>query len=159
MALTPLDGTLFGDDQPCFGCGPQHPFGFHLKFEHDGDGVKTLFTPGGHHQGPPGIMHGGLVMTLADEVAAWALLAKHEKFGFTTSAECKFRKPVRINVAADARAQVVKFTSRVVRIAVQISQANELCFEGLLTFAMLDRGGAEKMLQGPLAERLLRFAR
>ena len=34
----------------------------------------TTFTPDDRYQGPPGIMHGGLVTTLADEVAAWAII-------------------------------------------------------------------------------------
>ena len=68
--LERLDGHLFGADQPCFGCGPNHPWGFHLAFERDGEAVVTRFVPGDRYQGPPGIMHGGLVMTLADEVGA-----------------------------------------------------------------------------------------
>ena len=66
--LERMDGHLFGEDQACFGCGPKHPFGFHLKFEREGDQILTRFLPGPQYQGPPGIMHGGLVMTLADEV-------------------------------------------------------------------------------------------
>jgi acyl-coenzyme A thioesterase PaaI-like protein len=71
-----LDGALFGDDQPCFGCSPQHPVGFRLRFERlEGEAVSTCFTPTADHQGPPGIMHGGLVTTLADELAAWVIIA------------------------------------------------------------------------------------
>src|SRR5690242_11060519 len=96
MDLTPLDGTLFGADQMCFGCGPRHPAGFKLRYEREGQGVLTRFTPGEQHQGPPGIMHGGLVSTVADETAAWALIAKTGKFGFTTSFSCRFHRALRI---------------------------------------------------------------
>jgi acyl-coenzyme A thioesterase PaaI-like protein len=154
-----LDGSIFGDDGPCFGCAPNHPYGFHLKLVRDGDGVKTLFTPHDRYQGPPGIMHGGLVMTLADEVAAWAILAKLGKFGFTASFEGRFRGPVRIGLEAVGFGRVVKESHRVVRVQVRIEQAGNECFDGTLTFALLDRGGAEKLLGRPLPEAWARFAR
>jgi acyl-coenzyme A thioesterase PaaI-like protein len=157
--LERLDGHLFGADQKCFGCGPNHPIGFHLKFEVDGDAVVTRFTPGAQYQGPPGIMHGGLVMTLADETGAWALLAFKEKFGFTASVEGKLRRPVRIGVETEARSWIVKESSRVVRVAVKISQGGEACFETELGFVLMDKFAAEKMLQGPIPEEWLRFCR
>src|SRR5690349_18693415 len=94
--LSPLDGRLFGAGQSCFGCAPDHPHGFRLAFERVGDEVTTTFMPLATHQGPPGIMHGGLVGTLADEVAAWAVIALLSKFGFTGSFAGKLVKPVRI---------------------------------------------------------------
>ncbi len=157
--LERLDGHLFGAEQTCFGCGPNHPFGFHLAFERDQDAVVTRFVPGPQYQGPPGIMHGGLVMTLADEVGAWALLALKEKFGFTTSVEGKLRRPVRIGVETVGRAWIIKESSRVVRVSVVISQENEECFVAELGFVLMDKYSAEKMIQAPLPEQWLRFCR
>lgn len=115
--VSPLDGTLFEDNQ-CFGCSPTHPFGFHLAFEREGDDgtVLTHFMPTTRHQGPPGIMHGGLVSTLADETAAWAVIAKTGKFGFTTSFECRLMRPVKVAVATESRGRISRETSRIVRV-------------------------------------------
>ena len=158
--LERLDGQLFGSTQMCFGCGPNHPIGFHLKFEQDGDAVVTRgFVPGTQYQGPPGIMHGGLVMTLADEVGAWALLVAKEKFGFTTSVEGKLRLPVRIGVETVGRAWLVKASSRTARVAVRISQGGEECFACELGFMMMDKYSAEKLMQGPMPQEWLRFCR
>lgn len=157
--LERLDGQLFGENQPCFGCGPNHPFGFHLKFELDGKAVVTRFVPGPQYQGPPGIMHGGLVMTLADEVGAWALLAFKEKFGFTASVQGKLRRPVRIGIDTEGRAWIIRESSRVVRVAVRISQGGEECFGAELGFVLMDKYSAEKLLQGPMPEEWLRFCR
>jgi acyl-coenzyme A thioesterase PaaI-like protein len=154
-----LDGSIFGEDQPCFGCSPNHPYGFHLKLERDGDGVKSRFTPHDQYQGPPGVMHGGLVMTLADEVAAWALLAKLGKFGFTASFEGRFRAPVRIGVEAVGYGRIVKETTRVVRVQVRIEQAGAECFDGVLTFVLLDRAASEKLMGRSLPEAWLKYAR
>jgi len=157
--VSPLDGTLFGEGQPCFGCSPDHPFGFRLTFEVDGDAVVTRFTPTVRHQGPLGLMHGGLVSTVADETAAWAVLATTGKFGFTTGFEAKLLKGVRVGQEAQARGVVTKPGSRVVRVSVVVNQAGDDCFTGDFTFALLDKGGAEKLLGGPLPDEWVRFCR
>jgi acyl-coenzyme A thioesterase PaaI-like protein len=155
----PLDGTLFGKDQLCFGCGPAHPAGFRLKFEREGDGVVTRFTPGHHHQGPPGIMHGGLVSTVADEAAAWALIVKRGKFGFTTSFSCRFVRALRVGVEAEAHARLTKESSRLVKCAVSIRQDGEECYTGEFTFVLLERGTAERLLRAPMPDAWARFCR
>ncbi|MEW5741259.1 MAG: PaaI family thioesterase [Myxococcota bacterium] len=157
--VSPLDGTLFGEGQPCFGCSPEHPFGFRLRFTVDGDAVVTRFVPTVRHQGPLGLMHGGLVSTVADETAAWAVLAATGKFGFTTGFEAKLLKGVRVGHEAEARGVVTKPGSRVVRVGVVVRQAGEDCFTGDFTFALLDRGGAERLLGGPLPDEWVRFCR
>jgi len=159
MPLTPLDGMLFGADQKCFGCGPNHPHGLKLRFEREGGGVATRFTPGDGYQGPPGIMHGGLVSTVCDEVAAWALIEKTGTFGFTTDFSVKFHRPVRIGEETQAFAEVTKQTTRIVRCAVRVSQQGETCTTGEFTFVLLDAKAAEKLLGGPLPEAWRRFAR
>lgn len=156
---TQLDGTLFGEDQACFGCGPRHPSGFRLRFERDGNDVVTRFTPGDAHQGPPGIMHGGLLMTLADEAADWAIIALRGKFGFTATFSGKLIQPARIHVPLEARARIVKDARRLMDIAVEIGQQEARVFEASFRFAILDRGGAERLLERPLPDRWRRFCR
>jgi uncharacterized protein (TIGR00369 family) len=158
-AVTPLDGTLFGPGQPCFGCSPDHPAGFHLKFVAEGDDVVTRLVPEKHHQGPLGLMHGGLVSTLADEAAAWAVLAETGKFGFTTHFEARLSKGVRVGVEVEARARVTKKSSRVVKSMVEIRQQGELCFTGDFTFVLLERAAAEKLMGGAIPEQWAKFCR
>ncbi len=155
----PLDGHLFGPGQPCFGCGPDHPHGLRLRFEREGDEVVTRFTPHDLHQGPPGIMHGGLVATLADEVAAWAVIALLGKFGFTAQMEAKLARPVRTNMPVEGRARVTRDGRRVVDVAVRIVQDGEDAFTGAFRFVLLDEGGAERLLGGPIPESWKRFCR
>ena len=154
-----LDGSIFGEGQPCFGCSPDHPFGFHLRFERDGDDVVTRFTPTERHQGPPGIMHGGLVATLADEIGAWAIIAVLEKFGFTAEMTCKLHEPVRIGVEVIGRGRIAKPGSRVVGVEVELVQNDVRVYSGTLRFVLLDAKGAERMIGGPLPEAWRRFSR
>ncbi len=154
-----LDPHLFGKGQPCFGCSPDHPTGFRLRFAREEDVVVTTFTPGAAHQGPPGLMHGGLVMTLADELGAWTLVGLEEKFGFTAQCDAKLRKPVRIESEVVGRGRITKATSRVVKVHVDLEQAEARVFEADLDFVLLDQAGAERLLGAPLPPEWRRFCR
>jgi len=154
-----LDGMLFGEDQPCFGCGPKNPLGFKLRFEEEGEAVVTRFVPGPHHQGPLRVMHGGLVATVADETAGWVVIARLGKFGFTTSFEARLRKPVRIEVPTECRGWILKESRRVVRVRTVVTQAGEECFAADFTFAVLGKQAAEKLMGVTVPEQWSRFCR
>ena len=154
-----LDGSLFGAGQPCFGCGPDHPFGFRLAFTEDGDEVVTRFTPADRYQGPPGLMHGGLVFTLADELAAWAIITRMGKFGFTARMAGKLLRPVRIGGEVEGRARIARTTSRTAEVHVRLLQEAAEVFTGELTFAVLERAAAEKLLGRPLSDGWAKFLR
>lgn len=154
-----MDGTIFGPGQPCFGCGPDHPIGFHLAFDVEDAEIVTRFVPTEKYQGPPGIMHGGLVATLADEIAAWAVIALLGKFGFTAQMTCKLLKPVRVGVPLVGHGTIVRDARRIVHARARIVQEDFDAFVGDFTFAILDRAAAEKMLGTTLPAEWDRFAR
>jgi len=155
----PLDPDLFGPDSPCFGCSPRHPIGFRLRFHRDGDVIGTTFVPDDRLQGPPGVMHGGLVTTLADEIAAWTIIGLKRRFGFTGAIQAKLSKPVRVGVPVEGRGSILKDGPRVVVIEVTLAQSGDRVFKGEFTFVVLDAAGAERLLGGPLPEAWARFAR
>lgn len=154
-----LDPAVFGPDSPCFGCAPGHPTGFQLKFERSGEEVRTRFVPTAHMQGPPGIMHGGLVMTLADELGAWAIIGLRGRFGFTAAIQARLVRPVRTGEEVLGSARIRLETSRTTQVEVELTQSGVVAFKGELTFVVLDEKGAEKLLGGPLPEAWKRFAR
>lgn len=154
-----LDPNAFGEEQPCFGCSQSHPIGFRLKFSTEGDEVHTTFVPSVHYQGPPGIMHGGLVTTLADEIAAWALIGLLGKFGFTAAMSCRWQGPVRIGMEVLGIGKITQSSTRLAKVEVRLEQEGQVVFRGDFTFAILDRAGAERLLRGPLPESWQRFAR
>ncbi|MDB4994785.1 MAG: thioesterase superfamily protein [Myxococcaceae bacterium] len=159
MTSVPLDPLIFGEDQTCFGCSPTHPTGLRMGFTREGDVIVTELVPGEGHQGPPGIMHGGLVTTLADELAAWVIIGVLGKFGFTAAIECKILKPLRVGIPVQGRAWIIRPGTRVVRVAVVLSQKGEEAYKGEFTFALVDRSGAEKLLEGPLPAAWEKFCR
>jgi acyl-coenzyme A thioesterase PaaI-like protein len=65
------------DDGYCFACGVRNPIGLKLKFETlPGDRLRTVWTPREEHTGFQGIVHGGLIATVLDEVMIRLLYAK-----------------------------------------------------------------------------------
>ncbi len=79
----------------CFACGKDNPHGLRLSIHYKEGKVVSHFQPSLHHQGWEGIIHGGLLATLLDEVMVYAAYFEGEK---TVTAELvvRFRKPVNI---------------------------------------------------------------
>lgn len=154
-----LDGSIFGEGQPCFGCSPSNPFGMKLKPVREGREVTVRYTAPPEFQGPAGVMHGGLVTTLADELAGWVVIGVRKQFGFTGAIEARLLKPVRIGVEVLGHAKIVSENSRMLKIDVRLHQSGEEVFRGMFSFVILDEAGTERVMGMQLPEAWKRFAR
>jgi acyl-coenzyme A thioesterase PaaI-like protein len=141
-----LDPRTFGPEQQCFGCSPFNPIGFQLEFAREGDEVVARFTPGTQFDGPPGILHGGLQATLADEVAAWTLVGLRGRMGFTASMEFRLLRPVRTSRLVEARGRIAKESPRLITVETRLIQDGEVAMTGTLVFAIPDEQGARRVL-------------
>lgn len=56
----------------CVACGDDHPGGLHLRMS-TGEGLRVqgTFTVSQHHQGSPGLAHGGVLATAMDEALGY----------------------------------------------------------------------------------------
>lgn len=109
----------FLDDSMCFACSPRNPIGLKLVFEQDGDTCRTRFTAGPEHQGWSGVVHGGLVATLLDEVMAQWLWVR----GITTmTAEMttRFSKAVPVGECLTIEGNLVSEKGRLAEMAGKI---------------------------------------
>jgi acyl-coenzyme A thioesterase PaaI-like protein len=84
----------------CFVCGLENPVGLQLKIYQIEPGViETSYTAPDHFQGYPGILHGGIVATILDEISGRAQMGEDPsapRFMFTARLEVKYRKNVPI---------------------------------------------------------------
>jgi acyl-coenzyme A thioesterase PaaI-like protein len=83
----------------CFICGVENPIGLRLKIYQTSPGViETTYTAPEHFQGYPGVLHGGIVATILDEISGRALMGdpSSPRFMFTGKLEVKYRKNVPI---------------------------------------------------------------
>jgi acyl-coenzyme A thioesterase PaaI-like protein len=81
----------------CFVCGLENPAGLHLHFYETEPGeVTAQYTVGEQHQGYPGIVHGGIVAAMLDEVAGRVHMGSTDqpRFMFTARLDVRYRKPV-----------------------------------------------------------------
>lgn len=91
----------------CFGCSPRNPHGLRLLFQRTGDGCRSHHVLAPHYCGVEGIAHGGIVGTLLDETAAWAIILHTGKLGLTTTMTTRFAAPVKIGVTLELEAVVL----------------------------------------------------
>ncbi len=81
----------------CFICGLENPVGLHLHiYETEPGVVETAYTAPDHFQGYPGVLHGGIVAAILDEVSGRAFMGNADvpRFMFTGKLEVKYRKNV-----------------------------------------------------------------
>lgn len=113
------------DDHNCFGCGASNPWGLHLIFFAEPDGsVHAHWTPVINHQGYEGMVHGGIISTVFDEVMAWAI-TNAGIWAVTGRLNSTFRKPVEIGVPTIARAEIVSVQSRTVDVKATIRRESD----------------------------------
>ncbi|HRA48617.1 MAG TPA: PaaI family thioesterase [Thermomicrobiales bacterium] len=112
-------------DHWCFGCGRQNPIGLQLTFFEQPDGVVYAdWTPARVHQGYEGIVHGGMITTILDEVMGWATSAR-QLWAVTGTINVRFRKPVEIGDALRARAWVASVTGRKVDVQAELVRRSD----------------------------------
>jgi uncharacterized protein (TIGR00369 family) len=96
----------------CFVCGVANPIGLKLAFYEDEEGqVIAHFTPREEHQGYPGVLHGGIIATLLDEVAG--RVASHLDLWTTTARlEIKYHQPAPIGQPLTIIGRITRLRSR-----------------------------------------------
>ena len=86
--------------------GPGNPVAPPLVATDSADGRATgRVTVGKPHEGPPGLVHGGVVATLLDHVLARAVRAAG-RGGLTATLTVTYRRPVRLGVPLVATAEM-----------------------------------------------------
>ena len=116
-------------DQVCFACGDRNPHGLHMRFERDPDGsaedgaILCRYEPREADQGFPGVLHGGVLVTLMDEAMAWAMWAKSRALGVTARMETRYRRPVPSTGPLLVRARVATVRGRRMEVEARVQDA------------------------------------
>ena len=87
------------NSRSCFACGAENPDGLRLEFHKTGSGeVTSHYNVPNKFQGYPGVVQGGIVATMLDEVLIRAHMGEEEieqpRFLFTARLDVRYRKPV-----------------------------------------------------------------
>jgi uncharacterized protein (TIGR00369 family) len=112
-AKAPPPGTVLPPHYAsCFGCGADHPTGLHLQVTvAEGVAVDAVFRVSEAHQGAPGLAHGGVLASAADETLGflnWLL----RRPAVTARLEVDYLRPVPVGSDLHLRAECTAVAGR-----------------------------------------------
>ncbi|HZU06443.1 MAG TPA: PaaI family thioesterase [Chloroflexota bacterium] len=135
------------DCDQCFGCGPANPFGLHPRFRVEGTTVTAEFYARPEHQGFPGLVQGGVLAAMLDEVMAHAVWAEGV-FTVTGRLEVFFRHPTPIQTPLRAIGEVVARRPRVYETRGRLLLPDgRVAVEGTGTFVVVPEGRFGRALE------------
>ena len=92
----------------CFVCGEKNECGLNLSFRACADIVEARWTPREEHCGYKGVVHGGIVSAVLDEIMGWTGWLEYRKYYLTAELTVRFLSPTRAGEEYLARARLIK---------------------------------------------------
>lgn len=117
----------------CFGCGGEHPTGLHLAVVGGGRRVEGSFEVTEHHQGAPGLAHGGVLAAAVDEAMGfllWLLAVP----AVTAHLEVDYRRPVPVGTRLHLEGEVERVEGRKIRTRMTARMDGEIAVEARALF-------------------------
>ena len=96
----------------CLVCGENNPDGFHLRLRVEDGFVKLDYTAKAHDVGYHDIVHGGVLMTLADEIMTWAAILEFRCVAVAAEMTTRLHGPVSAGTPLRFEARVTKANRR-----------------------------------------------
>jgi uncharacterized protein (TIGR00369 family) len=121
----------------CFACGKDNPIGLKLEFQRDGEAVRARFVPTELYQGWPGIVHGGILLTMLDEAASYVSYFQGATC-VTARSEVRFRHSAPVGEPLLITAYPVKMRRRLIQTRATVTMEDgTVVVEGtILMYAM-----------------------
>lgn len=110
---------MIEQNQWCFACGKLNPIGLKLDFREEDNTYITNFTAGPEHQSYDGIVHGGIVSTLLDEIMARYIHAKGVN-AVTARLEVRYRHPTPIGQELTVIGRIINQRGKMYEMAGEI---------------------------------------
>jgi uncharacterized protein (TIGR00369 family) len=83
----------------CFGCSPRNQYGLKLQVSVSENGCFSHAKVPKQFSGFDGIVHGGIVATLLDEISAWTLIINIQELCVTQNVTIQYHRPVPVNTS------------------------------------------------------------
>lgn len=105
------------NSEMCFVCGRENPVGLYMRFHDNGETeVFSEYTVPEHYQGYPGIVHGGVVAAMLDEVVARvSMIGDPHHFMMSVKLAILYRHPVPVNTPLRIVGKIVRLRGRLGR--------------------------------------------
>jgi acyl-coenzyme A thioesterase PaaI-like protein len=138
----------------CFGCGQLNVGGLQLQLHMDPEtnGAYAHFAPDARFQGYDGMIHGGIISTILDEVMAWSLYGIGV-WGVTVEMTVRFRKPVAVGQPLVAKGRIERDRRRMYDLVGRIEAVDSgmLLAESTATFMRVSEDQAQAWRERYLA--------
>jgi acyl-coenzyme A thioesterase PaaI-like protein len=102
------------NSEMCFVCGRRNPVGLYMKFKDDGKGeVVSKYAVPARYQGYPGIVHGGVLAAMLDEVVGRvSMIGDPHHFMMSVRLEVLYRQPVPVDMPLDVVGRIIRLRGR-----------------------------------------------
>ena len=108
----------------CFGCSQINEHGLKLPFWKTEKGCYTRCAMPHHLCGIDGVVHGGILTLILEEVAQWTIISHFAKFGMTRDISVRYLKPVPTNMEILVEAQITSQNERDISFRSTITDPN-----------------------------------
>jgi acyl-coenzyme A thioesterase PaaI-like protein len=136
-------GWQVGDVLPfhhadCWGCGPDNRDGFELRATvEEGDAVRAEVTFDGRYRGAPGLVHGGAIAGIIDDLFGYVLMRVLVP-AVTAELSVSYRRPLHLDEPCVLRAEVVGRTDRDLDLLATIEQHERCKVEARARFRVIE---------------------
>jgi uncharacterized protein (TIGR00369 family) len=112
-------------DGACFGCSRTNPVGLGLRFWRRGDEVLTRHVVAETYAGSPGVVHGGIVATIIDEVCCALIVFVRHHYVVTGEMTVRYERPCPTGVELEVVARIVEKRPRYYVVESDVLQGGE----------------------------------
>jgi len=123
-AIETAGGRFVFEPHNCFACGTLNAGGLGLALHVEPGRSWTELALDRRFEGWEGIVHGGILCTILDEVMAWALVGE-DNWGVTARMTVDFRRPVEVGAPIRAEGWITRSRRRIVDTAARIVDASD----------------------------------
>lgn len=122
----------------CFICGRNNPVGLYMHFFDNGENeVCSEIALSENYQGYPGVVHGGIVAAMLDEVVGRvSMIGDHHHFMMSVKLEVKYRQPVPTQTPLKVIGRIVRLRGRLGKAIGEVRLSDDqLLAEAVMTLA------------------------
>jgi len=143
----PVDGPLPWT-RACFVCGEENPRGFQLKMRVEAGRVVADYVTRDSDRGYSEIVHGGLMMTLLDEVMAWAAIVRAGRVCVAAEVTTRLKQPIGIGRTLRIEGEITNARPRLLLAESRIlGDDGELLLSGSGKYVPLEGAEAERFME------------
>ena len=135
------------EENNCFGCGPSNPNGLRMEFYGNSSLVFAELDVPDYMAGWNGVVHGGILSSILDEVMGWGAIFLTERFILTKTMTVNYHKPTMIYERLRAESEIDQRTNEreVIMKGRIINSKGEVSFSATGIFALFDSGSIKKL--------------